>query len=198
MMHLESYRITFATITLIGILLFALPAVGLLIQSPSNEKYSEIYILGPNHQFDDIPFNVKAGVTYSVYLCIGNHMSQSNYYTGIVKIRNETEPLPNNTLGQSSSLAALYKYEAFVQDGETLEESLIFRINDLSFSNGNSQISSITINGFDYPVNKMSMWNSNKTGYFYNLFVELWMFNPDVGFSQFNNQSVHLLLNMTQ
>ena len=147
---------------------------------------------------ENIPFNIKAGVTYSVYLGVGNHMGSSCYYTCFVKLRNETEPLPNATLGAPSPLPALYEYKSFIKDGGTWEAPLTFQVNNVIFSNNKSQLGSITINRLEFVVNKTSEWNSEKTGYYYSLLVELWLFNATTGFSQFHNRSVYFYLNMTQ
>jgi hypothetical protein len=183
---------------LIGVLLFSWPTIGLVVKPPAGEAFSELYILGPNHTFDDIPFNVKAGVTYSLYLGVGNHMGSPSYYTCYVKLRNETEPLPNTTLGKPSSLVALYEFKCFIKDDEYWETPLTFKINDLVFANGVSYLSGITINGQDIQVYKASAWNTTKSGYYYGLFVELWAFNPISDGSEFHNRLVHLSLNMTQ
>lgn len=197
-MPLEAYRAIFISIALIGILLFSLPTLGLIVQSPEGEPFSELYMLGPSRTFQNIPFNVKTGMTYSVYLGVGNHMGQSGYYTCVVKLRNETEPLPNLKLGIPSTLPVLYEYTSFIKNGEVWEKILEFQINGLTFSDNKAEISNITLNGLEFQVNKVSMWNSNKTGYYYNLFVELWSFDPNLGVSHFNNRSVHLILNVTQ
>ena len=176
-MLLEHYRIVFVAVGLIGILLFTAPTIGFLVKPPAGEQFSELYILGPNHMLKDIPFIVKTGVTYSVYLGIGNQMGFSSYYTCFVKLRNETESFPNATLGEPSSLPALYQYNSFIQTGENWETSLTFQVNKLTITNGASHLSSITINGIDFSVDKESTLNSDKTGYYYSLFVELWIFN---------------------
>jgi uncharacterized membrane protein len=186
------------TIGLIGVLLFASPTISLLVKPPAGQEFSEIYILGPNHTFDNIPFNIKADVNYSVYLGVVNHMGTSCYYTSFVKIGNETKPLPDATLGTPSSLPPLYEFNTVLSDGGTWEVPLTFQVNELSFTDGASQLSSITINGAEFPVNQTSAWNSANAGYYYYLFVELWIFNSTLGTSQYNNRFVSLVLNMTQ
>jgi hypothetical protein len=111
---------------------------------------------------------------------------------------NETVLLPNATLGSPSLLPAQYEYKPFISDGVTWEAPLTFRVNDLTFTDGASQLSKITINGIEFSVNQTSAWNSNKAGYFYNLFVELWIFNSTLGISQYHDRFVDLALNMTQ
>lgn len=178
-------------------MLFASPTIGLLVKPPAGEEFSELYILGPNHTFDYIPFNIKADVTYLVYLGVGNNMGSSCYYTCFVKMGNETQLLPNATLGIPSPLPALYEYKSFISDRETWEEPLTFRVNKLAFTDGASQFSSITINGIEFSVNQTSAWNSGKAGYYYNLFVELWIFNSTLGISEYHDRFVNLVLNMT-
>jgi len=196
--QLENIRIIFITIGLIGVLLFASPTISLLVKPPAGQEFSELYILGPNHTLENIPFNIKADVTYSVYLGVVNHMGSSCYYTSFVKIANETELLPNATLGAPSPLPARYEYKSFISDGATWEAPLTFRVNELTFNDGTSQLSNITINGIELSVNQTSAWNSDKAGYYYNLFVELWIFNSTLGISQYHNRFVDLFLNMTQ
>ena len=155
-------------------------------------------MLGPNHTFDGLPFNVMANVTYLVYLGVGNNMGSACYYTCFVKIGNETQLLPNTSLGTASPLPALYEYDLFVGDGGTWEAPLTFKVNNLGFANGVCQLSEITIDGLNYPVNIASAWDSNQTGFYYNLFVELSMYNSKSGIMQYNNRYVDLILNMTQ
>jgi hypothetical protein len=137
-------------------------------------------------------------VNYSVYLGVVNHMETSSYYTSFVKITNQTESLPNANLGTPSQLPALYEFKSFISEGRIWEAPLTFRVNELIFTDGLSRFSSITINGVDISVNQTSVWNSEKTGYYCNLFVELWIFNSTLGISQYHNRFVDLSLNLTQ
>jgi hypothetical protein len=196
--QLKNIRIIFITIGLIGVLLFSSPTISLLVKSPAGEEFSELYILGPSHTFENIPFNIEANVTYSVYLGVVNHLGSSCYYTCFVKIANETESLPNATLGTPSSLPPLYEFNTLLSDGGTWEVPLTFQVNELTFTDETSQLSSITVNGIEFPVNQPSAWDSNNAGYYYNLLVELWIFNSTLGTSQYNNRFVDLFLNMTQ
>jgi len=197
-MQLKNARIVFVTIGLIGVLLFASPTIAPFVRLPAGQEFSELYVLGPNHTFDYIPFNIKANVTYLVYLGVVNNMESSCYYTCFVKMGNETQPLPNATLSTASSLPALYEYKSFVNDGATWEAPLTFQVNNLAFTSDECQLAGITINGVDYPVSMASAWDSNATGFYYNLFVELWIYNSTLGIIQYNSRYVSLFLNMTQ
>jgi uncharacterized membrane protein len=196
--RLENVRVFFIAISLIGVLLFASPTISLFVKAPASEAFSELYVLGPSHTFDNLPFNVKADVNYSAYLGVVNHMGSSFYYTSFLKIANDATSLPNATLGTPSNLPELYEYKSFVNDGGTWEATLTFRVNELTFTDGASQLSNITINGVEFPVNLTSTWDSANSGYYYNLFVELWIFNSTLGISQYHHRFVSLVLNMTQ
>ncbi len=196
--QLDNLRIIFVAIGLIGVLLFASPTIAILVNPPVGEQFSGIYVLGPNHVLKDVPFNIKSGVVYSVYLGVLNEMGSSSYYTCVVKIRNVTDSLPNATLGTSSSIPKLYETNLFIASGEKWEQKITFQVNDFIATNGFSRLSSITINGVNYSTIKESEWNSDKTGYYYSLLVELWIYNSTIGASQYHNRYVNLVLNMIQ
>jgi hypothetical protein len=190
------YRTIFFAVGLVGILIFASPTISLYLKLPSSEPFSTVYFLGPDQTFNSIPFNVKSNVTYTVYLGIENHEGAVGYYEGLVKLRNDTEPLPNATLGAPSTLPVVYQYNVFLLDGQAWEAPLKFRINSVN-TDGLSQIQSITINNIDFTVNKTAAWDSEDNGFYYELFAELWAFNPsDSGF-HFDNRCVHFYLNVT-
>jgi hypothetical protein len=197
-MEFKQKRATIISIGLIGILLLASPTIALFIKMPASQHFSDLYILGSNHTFDGIPFNIIAGQTYSLYLGVGNHMGSSEYYTCVVKMGNESASPPNSTLKTVSPLPALYDYKTFVTDGATYEAPLTFQVDQITFNDSMSQLSSIAINGIEYSTNLYSAWNSNRTGYYYNLFVELSTYNSTLSTTQYNDRYVRLILNMTQ
>ena len=125
-------------------------------------------------------------------------MGSSNYYTSFVKLGNETQFLPNATLVTPSPLPALYEYKSFISDDMAWEKPLTFQVNQLTFFDNSVKLSGITINGVEFSVELTSVWNSDKTGYYYTLFIALWIFNSPSGTSQYHNRFVSLNLNMTQ
>jgi hypothetical protein len=167
-----------------------------LIKPPIGQQFTEIYILGNNHTFDNIPFNIKAGVQYSVYLGIVNNMVSSSYYTYYVKLANETQ-LPSTTSGQPSSLSPLFESKIFLSSGQGFETPLTFQVNSAKIVNGVCTISDISINGLDSKINKATSWNADKTGFYYNFFIELWIYNASSGGIEYNDRFVSMNLNMT-
>ncbi len=197
-MQLKDYRNLLIAVTLIGILLFASPAIALFVKSPAGEQFSVIYLLGKNHTFDNVPFNIQAGVPYSLYLGVVNQMGSSQYYTCSVKLGDENSSLPNKTLETPSSLPALYEYKALVSNGATWETPLTFQITNVSFTNNVCELYGIAFNEIQYSINIPLAWDSAHSGYYYNLLVELSSYNSTTGSIQYTNRYVLLALNVTQ
>jgi len=183
---------------LVGVLLFASPAISLFFPDSVSEEFSELYLLGPQHTMADIPFNIVQNDLYTVYLGVGNHMGTSQYYTCQIKLRTEVEPLKNETLVTASPIGPLYEYNVFLKNGASWEAPLTFRVNILSFDNDSAQIESIVINGIEFTVNRQVYWDSEKMGFYFNVLVELWVYNATKGITEFHNRSVHFYLNATQ
>ena len=197
MMNLEDYKTVFAAMGLIGVLLFASPALSLVVHLPGGEKFSELWVLGPEHTAAGYPFNVSADVSYLVYVGVGNHVGESAYYSVEVKLRNETDDLPNVTVDAPSPLPSLYEYRLFLQDGQSWEESLNFSFLQVSTGQNTSMVGGVTVNGVTVGVYKPNVWDEENGGYFYELFMELWIYNVTSDAFQYNNRFVGLYLDMT-
>jgi len=67
----------------------------------------------------------------------------------------------------------------------------------VSFSGGQSTVGGLTINGVPFIVDKSVSWDAVNSGYYYELFMELWIYDlASDGFS-FHNRFVSRWLNMT-
>jgi hypothetical protein len=197
MLKIEDYNVVFASVGLIGVLLFASPTLGLVLRLPSGEKFSELWVLGPGHMAEDYPFNVKANDSYTVYVGVGNHMGSSAYYVVYVKFRNQSEPLPNATAGTPSPLPPLYEYRVFLQDGKTWEAPLTFSFPYVSRFENQCVIEALIINNVTFSIDKSTAWDVNNTGYYYQLFMELWIYDVESEDFVFHNRFVGIWLNMT-
>jgi len=198
MLILEDFKKIFIIISILGVLAISSPAIAFFLPSQTGEKFSELYVLGSNNMAEDYPFNVKAGENYKIYLGIGNHMGSSAYYLLYVKIRNQTEPLPNSTEGTPSSLHEIYEYRTLLTEGGVWETSLNFSFRGISFHGNSCFIEILSLNGLDLQVNKIVIWDSENKGYFLQLFFELWINNPEEANSfSFHNRFVGIWLNMT-
>ena len=196
-MNLHEYRTTFIVGTLVLTLVAASPTLGLVLHLPGGEAFSELWILGPGHMAEDYPFSVGSGENYMVYLGVGNHLGYSAYYTVYVKFRNETEPLPNSTSGTPSSLEPLFEDEFFVADGETWETPLNFSFSNVQQFESTTLVKTLMVNGISFDVDKPALWDSNNMGYFYQFFIEIWIYNSTAEGLQYDSRFVGLWLNMT-
>lgn len=178
-------------------MLFASPTIVALIVPPAGQQFSELYILGPSQTLDNIPFNVVSGVRYLVYLGVGNELGYSQYYKLYVKVGSQNDSMPNLEFGHPSTLPPLYEYNLFMRDGEKWQTPLTFEAKSIAFDNGVSSISGMIFNGVDYSIDKSSSWNTNKTGFYYSLIFELWIYNSTLGVSQYHDRFVSLAINMT-
>ena len=197
MLSLADFKHLFMAVGLIGVIVFSVPSALVFVHLPAGEKFSELYVLGPGHMAEGYPFNVNASGDYSVFLGVVNDLGRSAYYEAVVKLRNATEPLPNATSGVPSLLPALYSYEVFLSDGQAWEEPLVFRFDDVAFGVNVSSVGKIRVNEAWTNVNETAVWNNENSGYYYQVFVELWLYNATGNIFGFHNRFVGLWLNMT-
>jgi len=144
------------------------------------------------------PFNIAVGQNYSVYIGVGNQLGSSAYYVLYVKFGNETDQMPNATLGTPSILQPLIEYRFSIQDSVNWESLLNFSVANASISGNNPQINTLQINGVAFNVDKPAMWDSNSTTFKYQLLFELWIYNSSSSAISFNDRFVDLQLNLTR
>jgi len=197
MLKLKDCKAVFAAVGFIGVLLFASPTLSSVLHLPGGEKFSELWVLGPGHMAEDYPFNVKSDERYLIYVGVGNNMGSSAYYTVCVKFRNQSEPLPNATAGMPSPLQPLLEYRIFVEDGEGWEAPLTFSFSGVSFFENQSLVESLMINEVAFRVDKLALWSEENHGYYYQLFIELWICEAEFDVFHFHNRFVGLWLNGT-
>ena len=197
MMKLENYKVIFVAVGLVGVLIFASPALSLVLRLPGGERFSELWVLGPGHMAEDYPFNVKANEVYKVYLGIGNHMGGLEYYRVCVKFRNQTEPLPDALNGTPSVLDPLLEYRVFLRDNEVWEREVLFSFEGISFEGNFCRVSSLVVDGCVLNVDKSAVWDEENSGFYFQLFFELWIYNGTVSDFQYHNRFVWIWLNMT-
>jgi uncharacterized membrane protein len=197
--NLEDYRTLFMVGSLVLILVAASPGLSVVVPFPrGGERFSELWLLGPEHMAEGYPFNVRAGeVQGPVYLGVRNHMGSSQYYLVYVKFRNQSQPLPNSTSSEPSPLSALYEFRFFLAEGEMWETPVRFIIEDGGFEGNRSFVAGISINGHVCPVDLSSSWDSENEGFYYQLFFELWRYSGDREGFWFHNRFVGIWLNMT-
>jgi uncharacterized membrane protein len=174
------------------------PTLAEVVTFPVGERFSELWVLGPDRMLEGYPFNVSAGEAYRVYLGVGNQMDDLNYYRVYVKFGNESELLPNSTAGLPSSLEPVFEYNVFLRNNETWEKELAFSFDGVSFEGNICRVSKVLVDGYAMDVNKIAVWNETDNGFYYQLFFELWIYNATVSGFQFHNRWVGFWLNMSR
>ena len=132
-----------------------------------------------------------------MYLGVGNELGFSSYYTIYIKVGSQNDSIPNIEQHKPSTLPPLYIYNFFLQNAQNWQSPLTLQVNKLSFSNNVCLLSSIELNGINYEIDKISSWDSERSGYFYDLIVELWIYNSTTHNLEYNDRFVSLMLNMT-
>ena len=202
-MKLREYGLLFCTIVGVLALLVASPVLSRILFFPRTEFFSELWILDANHGTEGYPFNISRNQNYSVFLGVGNSLGYCAYYVVEVKFRNQTQEAPTSfgpiESRSQSSLPSLFNITAFVADEETWKLPLTFSF-DYGYNETLSQIefygltlNDVVLNMEGYTIN----WDSEKRGFFGNLFFELWIYNSDVSEFQYHGRFVSLKLNMT-
>ncbi len=196
-MKLDDYKLVFAVIGLIGVLLLASPAIASLVRLPAGEAFSELYLLGPNQMAEGYPYNVAVGQTYSIFVGVGNHEGQVTYYSVLAKLMNGTDAFPNSTLAVASPLPVLFETRFALQDNQSQVRPLNFSISSAAFRENQVLVQSVSINGVVANVGKPVAWNVNATAYSCRLLFELWTYNNQLGVFSFDSRYVNLQLNVT-
>jgi hypothetical protein len=198
MVALESVRTFFVFIILLSVLVVASPALGVIVPLESgSERFSELWLLGPDHMAEGYPFDVGEGEEYSVFVGVGNHMGGSEYYRVCVKFTNSTEFLPDTENGVASSLPCLREYLFFVDDGEVWESAVTFGFEDMDVKDDVLNLGNVVIDRISFPVDVSAVWTSENEGYFFELFFELWRYDVTSENFTFDDQYVGLRLGVT-
>lgn len=197
-MHIEEYRTLFVVGSLVLMLVAVAPTLSLFISVPSgSERFSELWLLGPAHTAENYPFDVSVNEEYRLFVSVGNHLGSSSYYMVYVKFRNQTQQLPNSTTSEPSPLPPLCEFRFVLSGGKVWEAPLTFTIENVLFQQNSSLVQEISINDMIFPVNCTSTWDSDKNGFYYQMFFELWLYNMTSSSFQYHNRFVGLWLNMT-
>ena len=101
---------------------------------------TELWILGPSHTVSGYPSNVEAEKSYKIYLGLANHEGDYRYYLIYLKLRNQTESLPNSDNHSPSQLDPLYSYYSFLQNDGAWEREIVFSFQGVSIDGTTARI----------------------------------------------------------
>lgn len=196
-MSFDDFKLIYVLACLgLGLIILS-PTLAMVIKLPGGEQFSEFWVLGPGHMAEDYPFNIAEDQAYKVYLGIANHMGGLQYYRVYVKFRNQTEPLPDSVNGTPSALDPVFEYRLFLRDGEVWEKEVSFSFDGISFEGNSCRVSSLVLDGYVLNVDKLVLWDEENSGFYCQLFFELWIYDGTVSGFQFHNRFVGFWLNMT-
>jgi hypothetical protein len=200
-LNLQAYKTLLLVVTAVIALLVASPAIQRLLVYPQTE-FTQMWLLGPDHKAENFPFNITSGSNYNIFLGIENHLGSCAYYSIQVKFRNQTQPAADSFNRTASSLPPLYSISAFVADKEEWEIPISFSFNYVQDSYNETllqvQFLNMTFNDSVLNLNDYAaVWDAEKSVFFGNLFLELWIYNGTVGVFQYHERFTGLWLNMT-
>jgi hypothetical protein len=165
---------------------------------PEREGFSSIWVLGADRRFGDYPFMVSAGEINTVYVGVENYMGGVKYYLVYVNLRSQTDPWPGDTAVLPDDLVPVSEYRVFLRNGESFEKEISFSFTEVSFDGNVSRVLGLSIDGRFVDVEKESVWDSENNVFFYQLFFELWIYNPEISDFEFHNRSVGFWLNLSE
>ncbi len=175
-----------------------LPNFFTVLSLSNEEPFSELYILGPSHALENTPSNIAPKSLNTIYLGVNNRMGEVESYLIYVKIRNQTEPLPDISVNSPSSLTPILEYRMILSDNEGWEKEVSFSFDNVSFNGNETIVSGISIDDRFVSIDKTSVWNAEENKFFYQLFFELWIFDSASSGFRFHDRFVGLNLNLTR
>jgi len=196
-MSIEDLKLLYGIGCLVLGLIILSPTLAMVIRLPGGERFSELWILGPEHLAENYPFNIVEGQVYNISLGVANHMGKTEYYVVYVKVRNQTEPLPNSVNGTPSPLNPVFEYRVFLRDSEVWEKEISFSLREFKFENGSCRVSKLVLDENSIDIGKVAFWDAENRGFYLQLFFELWIYDSKVMGFQYHNRFVGLWLNAT-
>jgi uncharacterized membrane protein len=196
---LQQYKISLLIVTVVLALFVASPALQQITAVPQTDHITEFSVLGSYHNAT-YPYNVTDGQNYHLFFDVSNHLGYCAYYVIQVKFRNETQSAPDSFNYTNSDQPSLGDITFFVADKEAVEIPVDISLdyNHNPYNASYVDVNGIAVNGEELNANSVSIaWNPLKTGFYGNLFFELWIYNNTEQALQYHQRYVSLWLNMT-
>ncbi|MEJ2241415.1 MAG: DUF1616 domain-containing protein [Candidatus Bathyarchaeota archaeon] len=195
-MDIKSYRALFLVVILGFALLALSPLIGEMLPKKDSELFSEIWILGPDHNASGYPSVIKDGETNSVFIGGRNNLGKTGYYMVYVKLLNSTFLIRDENISINDSLGPLYEFKFFVGDGDVWEFPVTFKFEDLTITRNILSVGNIYVNGINFPNKAYAVFNSEKDGFFFDLSFELWRYNVQDNRFEYDGRFVSLRLKL--
>ncbi len=178
-------------------MLLASPAISIIVDWPTGQQFSGLYLLGSTHIIGSYPYNITVGKNYSFYVGVNDRIGSAAYYTIYLKLRNQTDLLPSATNGTPSALLPIWETKFFLANGENREFPIEFSVTQGSTNGDQSIINQLSINGVAFNVDKPTIRDKNTPENNYGILFELWIYNSTINSTQYHGRYVNLELNLT-
>jgi uncharacterized membrane protein len=198
-MNLRNYEVLILIITAIAALIVASPALQRLLVYPQTEYFTELWLLGPSHMAEDMPYNITKNVDYKIFLGVSNQLGECAYYEVQAKFRNQNQSGPDSFNHTESSLSPIAKYTFTVDNGKSFEFPVNVTFNyEIDQLLPQMNLNNITVNDATYDMGNLAVpWDSGKNAYLGNLFFELYLYNSTLGDFHYNQRYVSLWVNLS-
>jgi hypothetical protein len=196
-MGLQKYKGLILVIAAVSTLFIASPLLQNVTFFPQTVFFSELSLFGPYNNAT-YPSNITVGSDLRLYLNVDNHLGSAASYVIKPKFGNQTSFTPDSFSHTSSVLPSLGDIPLSLPDNKSQQLPI-----DVSFqykidANNPRQLDmqSITINGATIADSTKISWNTEKDGFYGNLFFELWLHNETINDFQYNQRYVSLWVKM--
>ena len=153
-MDRETAVLALAVVTMLAVLAAVSPIL------PSyGENFSELGVLGPGQKITGYPTSVAAGQGFTLYMYVGNHQGEAEYYQVLIKEGNQATVVNNATSADLPPVLA----DSLVLDDNS---SAVFPVNLAMNAPGQNQ----------RLIFELWMYNSTTSSFGYTgLWNDLWM-----------------------
>lgn len=197
-MNLENAKLLYAVSCILLGLIILSPTLFAFVPLPEGERFSELWLLGPNHMIESGAVSVLLNNPYSFYLGVGNNMGGLEYYTIFVKLRSQSQAFQEMSTESPSSLEPVFEYRLFLGNNETWEKDFMFSFKNVSFEENVSRVSLLSINGNDVNVDEILVRDEIDGGFYCQMLFELWIYNSTISTFQYHNRFVGFWININR
>jgi uncharacterized membrane protein len=150
----ETGVLVLAVVTILAVFAAVYP-----ILPTNNEPFSELGVLGPGQKIAGYPTSVAVGEQFTLYVYVGNHEGEANYYQVLVKEGNQGTAISNSTAANLPPV---------------LTDSLVLGDNSSSTFPVSLSMSTAGLN--QRLIFELWMFNSTTTGFDYTgLWDQIWI-----------------------
>jgi uncharacterized membrane protein len=197
MLIFKELKPLYLIIVAVLVLLVGSPLLQKVLVYPNTEFFTEVWILGPEHEAGNYPFNVTSGNNYNFFLDLSNNLGNLSYYQIQVKLRNQNQPEASSLDKTPSSLPSLYDVTAFVDNYASWELPVVFSLNYVFDSDGwQVKLNNMVFNGETMDLSGHTAYVDGSGQCLVSLFLEVWIYDDAQNTFVYHERFVGLWLNL--